>query len=195
MDVTTVPISIHPQATDYLFKHYRVVSRIFLEVLGHLELEHMAIALLNKKGELIFLSRRPSVEWNLIEKNLWIHDASYQWDFILRNKACLWEELFHNEHFDVLKYYKLENPGFSMGISIPSMFEDYYVVYTFALKSTREIDKSNFINNIDKLEKMGRYCFQKICRAIPLPDCLNPYIVQKPKLKLIINKVNYERST
>ena len=37
-------ITLHPQARDLLFKYYRVIAKIFRDVLGLLEIDYMAIA-------------------------------------------------------------------------------------------------------------------------------------------------------
>lgn len=67
--MNTSEITLHPQASDLLFKHYRVIARIFRNVLGQIEIDYMAIALLTPKDELLFFSSKPGIEWRMIEHN------------------------------------------------------------------------------------------------------------------------------
>ncbi|MBA2650770.1 MAG: flagellar biosynthesis protein FlgJ [Tatlockia sp.] len=180
-------ITLHPQAKDLLFKHYRTLSRIFNDVLGHLEIDYIGIALLNSKNELFFLSSRPSVECNLIEKDLWSLDSSLQKEFFARGTAQLWETLYQEERQKSLYYYRKESQNFSMGISVPATFEEYQIVYSFALKSNNEIIKNKIVQKIETLISMGRFCLQNIIKTITLPD-RQIRTTPKPTLKLIINK-------
>lgn len=196
MNVSCTKITLHPQAELLLFKHFRTLTRLFGDVLGHLEVDYMAITLLNPKNELLFLSSRPSIECNLIEKNLWSIDTSLQEDFFSQDKPQRWEELYHDEQLELLRHYKQVQPGFSMGISVPSIFEEYRVVYSFALESTDLAIKNKILNRVETLINMGRFCLQNIIKAIPLPDRPHGAVVKRPFLKLIINnKVKHENIT
>lgn len=193
MNLSCTTVILHPEAKVLLFEHYHTLKRLFNDVLGHLEVDYMAITLLNSQNELLFLSSKPAVEHNLIEHNLWPFDASFHQDFFSQGDARLWEELYHDEWRKPLHHYKQEIHKFSMGLSIPSSFEEYRVVYSFALKSTNELIKRKLINKIQTLTSMGRFCLKNIMQSITLPDRQRPFSVRKPELKLIINnKVNHE---
>ena len=170
MDLSCTKITLHPQAEEFLFQHYRTVNRIFHDVIGHLEIDYMGIALLTQADELLFFSSKKSLEFNLIQNNIWQFDASYHPDFIKQGEAQLWEELYHEDWRETLYQQKQKTSGFSMGISVPSKFEEYRVVYSFALKSTDAAIKNKILNRIEQLTCMGRYCLQKIMKEIPLPD-------------------------
>lgn len=188
MVVLCEEITLHPQAKDLLFKHYRTLTKIFNDVLGHLEIDYIGIALLNSKNELLFLSSRPSIECNLIEKDLWRLDKSLRQEFFSRGIAQLWDSLYQEEWQKSLYYYKKENQNFSIGISVPATFEEYQVVYSFALKSNNEFIKNKIIQKIETLMSMGRFCLQNIIKTITLPDRQQMPNIPKPTLKLIINK-------
>lgn len=187
MVLSCLKIDLHPQARDLLFQHYRTLFRIFHDVLGHLEIDYLSIAILTPQNELLFLSSKPSVESNLIENNLWQFDASFQQDFFLNGKAQLWDELYDKEWQETLHKYKQEIPGFSMGVSVPSSFEEYRVVYSFASKSTDKTIQNNIINKIETLLRIGRFCLQNIVKAIPLPVRQGAFVIKKPALTLVVN--------
>ena len=191
MDLGCTTITLHPEVMDVLFKHYQSLRRLFYDVLGHLEIDYMSVALLNPKNELLFLSSRPSIERNLIDNKLWAFDASLHNDFFLQGKARVWDELYQDEWRKPLWEYKQKSHGYSMGISIPSTFEEYRVVYSFALKSTEERIKNKVINKIETLTSMGRFCLKNIMQHIELPG----RHIKKPSLKLVINnKVNHAKT-
>ena|SRR3990167_3338952 len=171
-------ITLHPQAGDLLFKHYRTISRIFRDVLGQLEIDYMAIALLTPNNELLFFSSSPGIEWNMIEHNLWLSDARFQHDFFMQEQAQSW--------------CKHKPSVFRVGLSIPSVVDEFRVVYTFASKSNDTATQTKIRNNIAMLIRMGRFCLKNILYELPAFSQKSSPIQQKPQLKLIINnKVSY----
>ncbi len=169
MELSDRKLNMHPQAHNLLFQSYQPVKHIFLDVLGLLEIDYIAIMLLTPHNEWLLFSSRPSIESNLIEKNLWPFDASFSHEFLLQGQARLWPELYHDQHKDILYFYKQKVPEFSMGIAVPATFNDYRVVYSFALKSTDVRIHQKVANKADTLIGMGKYCLQKIIRIITLP--------------------------
>jgi hypothetical protein len=192
MDVSCTTITLHPKARDFLFEHFVMLKVLFNDVLGHLEIDYMSIALLNSQNELLFLSSKPSIECNLIENNLWAFDPSLQYEFFMQDQPKLWDEVYQAERHKLVRQYKQESQGFSMGISIPSVFDEYRVVYSFALKSKNESIKNNITNKIQTLLSMGRFCLRNIIQTIALPI----REVKKASLTLVINnKGNHETIT
>jgi len=70
MDVSKTAVILHPLAKDMLFKHYNPLRRIFSNILGQLETDYVAIALINSTNQLLLFSSNPSTERNIIEKEL-----------------------------------------------------------------------------------------------------------------------------
>jgi hypothetical protein len=68
---------------------------------------------------------------------------------------------------------------------MPSTFEGYRVVYSFALKSTDETAQLKLIQESEKLKRIGQFCLREIVSVIPLPDRQ----LKKPELKLVINNI------
>jgi hypothetical protein len=195
MDVTAVKIRLHPLAEDYLFKHYEILRRIFSDVLGQLETDYISIALIDQSGQLIFLSSKPSIEQNLIAKNLLEFDGSIKPHFVYQDKPCVWNDLYDSDVAQLLYQYKQEIPGLKTGISIPSDFMDYGVVFSFGFNSLTPLMEQQIYNECEKLLAMGKFCLREIIKAIPLPN-QQKIIKFKPRLELIINnQVNYENTS
>lgn len=181
--------TIHPQAVDFLFEYKRKVSRQFRNVLGLCEVDHAAITFINSKFELLFLSFTPSIEFNLINSGLWRYDDNYCPDFFMQEKGKFWHELYHQDKFSRLANIKQITTGYSTGISIPAKFNDGYIIYSFALKSSDPKDQITLYEKQNELIKMGRYCLNKIEAVLPLHHILN-HVSEKKKnnhLKLVIN--------
>lgn len=169
MDLSANITKLHPAAKDLLFQHYSTLCKIFRDVLGHLEIEYMAIALLNSRKEWLFFSSRPSIEYNLIEKKLWQFDAIYQEDFFKQNTARFWNELYSVEWGGLLHYYKQLKPEINLGISVPSAYEKFRVVFSFGLSTHDALTRNKLMNKTETLIRMGKFCLQQIMEAIPLP--------------------------
>lgn len=195
MDVTAVSIMLHPLAEDYLFKHYQVLRRIFSDVLGHLETDYISIALIDKHGQLIFLSSKPSIEQNLIDKKLWFLDGSYHPNFIYQDQPNTWANLNCVDSESSLYHYKQEITGLKTGFSMPTNFGEYRAVFSFGIKHSNQNIQEEIFSKHRALLAMGKFCLQEIIKVIPLPNQQKIYKF-KPHLELVINnQVNYEKTT
>lgn len=164
-------IRLHPDASDLLFKYFRPISRIFGDVIGQMEIDYISIALISGRGELLFFSSRPGTEWSMIENDFWMSDQRFQQDFMMQDKALPWTQ-------------STKPSQYAMGICVPSTFEGYRVVYTFATKSNHPKVHAHISTHLDMLVHLGQFCLKRILDIIPLPIGLS---CKKPKLHLVIN--------
>lgn len=195
MDVTDVEFRLHPKAKDYLFEHYITLRKIFSGVLGQVETDYLSIVFINQSNEIFFLSSKPSIEQNLIEKKIWQYDSCFQPSFINQNEPMLWSEFPCSEYSEQIKKYKLQNHDFMTGIIIPTVFKNYNVLFSFGFKKLCPLIQNKVQYQCDKLLAIGKYCLREIEAKVPLADEKKNFI-SKPKLKLIINNlVNYEQNS
>jgi hypothetical protein len=149
--VSIAKIRLHPGAKDFLFEHYVALRKMFSNVLGLIETDYLSIALINEADQLFFLSSKPSIEQNLIEKELWQYDGSYLPDFIYQEQPSLWTDLYHPQYAHQLKLYKQENQGILTGISIPTNIDGYKVIFLFGFKSNNPLFHQKKYSQYDKL--------------------------------------------
>ena len=187
MDFSYPNIRLHPEAQPILFQHYQVFRQVFHDVLGHFEIDHISIALINAQNELFFLSSKKSIELNLIKNNLWQTDPIFQTYFFEANQINLWTDIYSKISHKKLFHFKLNKPGFSQGISIPASFENYRVVYSFAITSKNKKTQNNLLAEQEKLNYLGRYCLKNILKNFDLPKQSFLASKKKPFLKLVIN--------
>jgi hypothetical protein len=195
MGIPDRTITLHPLAGEYLFKYYNTLRRIFSNVLGQLEIDYLSIALIDQSGQLIFLSSKPSIEQNLIEKNLFEYDGCFQRPFVYQDKPSLWTDLYRAEKYEFLYQCKHVVPNLEVGISIPTDFEEYRVIFSFGFKTLGLLMQRKLLSQSTQLLAIGKYCLREIIRLIPLPEP-NETMRIKPRLELIINNklVNYEKT-
>lgn len=193
MDVIT-EVQLHPKAKEFLFEHFTTMRKVFSDVLGQLETDYISIALINRLDQIFFLSSKPSIEHNLIEKNLWLFDGSYQSSFITQAQPKLWSEFPLLESTESIKRYKQIEPGFVIGISIPSEYDVYKAVFSFGLKRINPYIQNKSLVHCEKLLAMGKFALRQIQKQLIFPDKLTR-IKTKSNLTLIINKqVTYEHT-
>jgi hypothetical protein len=196
MDVSTLATQIHPLAQDFLFKHYRAMRKIFRNVLGLFEIDYLCIALITPQHELLFMSSEPSIEFNLIEHNLWSLDPSLQKAFFQSGKMQFWGELYSREADDQLCFYKQKMHRFHIGLSIPSVFDKYRIIYTFAAKSDDLNIRNNLKDNTENLLSMGQFCLKTILNEIALPGVSAQTVNNNKDLTFVLNnQVHYEQTT
>lgn len=164
-------ITVHPLAESILFSHYRDIRKVFYDVLGQLEIDYLCIALLTIKNELLFFSSSPSIEQNMLKHHACLFDSRFQYDFFKQEQVQFWSS-------------KTKLTEFGIGLSVPSVFNEYRVIYSFASKSIDQKVHNHFANNIAMFVQIGKFCLKKIMAEIP---SLNDPTQLKPVLKLIIN--------
>jgi len=178
-------LSLHPKAYDCLFKHYRALRNIFHDVLGHLELDYLSMALISPDKELCFFSSCPAMELNLIEQNLWQFDPMLLLHVEKGNEVLIWHELYEGDAYFKLKHYKMEKPGICYGISKISQFKSYQVIYSFGVFQSDLLIQNKLKHHIETLLSMGKYCLQNIFEVIDREDTLNKQQMQKTKLYVV----------
>ncbi|HBB6940331.1 TPA: flagellar biosynthesis protein FlgJ [Legionella pneumophila] len=192
MDVLAVKITLHPMAKDALFKDYQALRYIFSNVLGLVETDYLSIALIDEQGRILFFSSHPSIELNLIEKNLWSFDGCFNPNFIYQDEMHSWDSLYPPEYKSKLFRYKQSSHQLRTGFSIPTDFEEFRVVFSFGFKSSNPFLHYQIPKQREKLIAMGNYCLREIIRVIGLPLRKHRHLL-KPHLELIINnEVNHE---
>lgn len=179
-----VDVTLHNEAVSYLFEHFYSTRRIFSNVLGQMEIDFISIAIIDKSKKLFFLSSCPSIEKNLIERNLWKYDNSYSESFISKKKPKLWSDLYDPEYAKLIYQFKQSELKINSGISIPHNYEEYNIVFSYGFKSEYLFSEKE----INKLKAIGCFCLRELMDNIPMLDKINNIKHKKPKLKLIYNK-------
>lgn len=185
MDVTAVPITLHPKAATFLFEHYVTVNRVFADVLGQLDIAYLSIAVVNHHHQLFFFSSKPSIQQNLIEKNLCLSYGAYQPIFIHQKQPKLWSELDHGPHAECIEQFKKAHE-LHTGMAIPIELEGYKIIFSFGFKMTNFFALNKTPLYCKQLLTLGKYCFKELKERIPFPD-EQKYTANKPHLRLIIN--------
>ncbi len=180
-------IFLHSQAQNFLFENYRAMRLIFNDVLGHLEIDYISIALLNPKKELLFLSSQPSIEHNLIERELWTIDPCLQFSSFGHQETLVWNIIYNKPELIALKHYKLEKPNFSFAISKPTLHQDYCINYSFGVKTDDPFVHLNLLQDIETLVSMGKFCLQNILKEIYIDVPRHYFAKQNAYLKLVTN--------
>lgn len=169
-------ITLHPKAQDLLFKYYRALRLIFNDVLGHLEIDYISIALLNENNQLCFFSSRPSIEQNIIEHNLWPYDPCCQFKHL---DTLIWNDFKWDVH---LNKFKQVIPQFAYALSVPDYFENYKICYSFGLETHDPTAHRHLYENTKILKSIGKFCLLKILDIVE-KDLLKKY---PPYLKMVV---------
>jgi hypothetical protein len=169
-------IILHPQAQNLLFKYYRDLRLIFNDVLGHLEIDYISMALLDDKNQLILFSSMPSIEQNLLLKDFWQQDLCLQKAFFNQDSVMIWNHAYDDI---ALHHFKLAVPKLAFALSIPERFQDFKVSYSFGVKSQDPAVHLNLLDNQSTLKAMAKYCLINILRVVH-PDNIS-------HLKLIVS--------
>lgn len=181
---------LHPRAQEILFEQKRKVSHIFREVIGHYEIDHLSIAVIKKNNELFFLSSTPSIEFNLIEQDIWAYDGSYHSDFFQNPQCQLWSALYNKNKSIELRMEKQVRTGFTTGFSASLELNDFYLVYSFATKSKATHAEIELFRMSNTLIKLGNFCFKKIAEEI-FPDLFSKgkatNLISTPSMKLVVD--------
>lgn len=137
-------------------------------------------------NKVAILSTQPAVELNIINSNLYCFDKSFSLEFHRSENYLLWNESFYKKTYEELKFKKMDNFGFTSGISLAIKKNYHLLSISFATRSKDPDIDNYYINNLLYLkkiclfvEKISYHMFESIFSIkIPNPD---------KKLFLIIN--------
>lgn len=186
---------LHNNILDILFNHKREISDRFRDIKGIHFIDHVAIIIINPIYEITIFSYIPSVEYNLIVKDLWKHDKSFNPTLLKDGAMMWWDEAYYPGYSKKIQYIKEDFHNFSLGMNLIRKIEDYTFVYSFATRSKEKNMKAYYADIKNELFHIGDYGYN-IIRDIYSRYCA-PYIAplldtdkilkQKPHLKLIVN--------
>ncbi len=186
MTLCFTTLKLHPFAEEDLFAYYRAFRSIFRDVVGLLEIDYIGLTLINTHNQVLFFSSYPSIEYNILEQDLWHQDPCLSEAFHAQDKLQFWQNLYQPMDDTILLYYKKEKPAFSLGFSMPDKYRNYTLVYSYGLKHATASTKYDIDNNQQILKNMGRYCVNAISELVPyLSNKIHS--LKKPSLTLVIN--------
>lgn len=147
---------------EKLFSHKSDVDRIFKDVLGLYDIDHIAITHINEKQELLTFSSAASLEFNLFKNTLWQFDKTYHPDWYQQCEEAVWESLYLPEKYHELYYLKQIKPQYIYGVSLATHVDNAYVIYSFASQKTSN-DSTFALNTQEQiLRRVGTYCYNKL---------------------------------
>lgn len=158
MDIFQQDLALHPQWLDRLFAHKSKTRAIFRDVLTLHEVNHIAINYVTASNTLLTLSSTPSLEYNLLSGRLWRFDNTYNPEWFKQCNHASWQSLYSAERYDELYYIKQIKPRYPLGLSIATLFENAYIIYSIASASDSDYTREIFSTKHDELLKLGQYC-------------------------------------
>ncbi|KTD49885.1 putative FlgJ-like protein [Legionella rubrilucens] len=148
-------ITPHPQLLEVLFACRQRSARVFNDVLGLHDVDHLAIGFVSPQQQLLILSSTPALEFNLFSRHLWRFDQSYSLTWITKQGFAGWQSLYHPACYHELFYYKQLKTHYRRGHSLAVANKHQPLVFSYAShKDTETGDISR------DLGKMGYYCAQ-----------------------------------
>lgn len=178
-------LTLHPKASVCLFKHYQALRNIFHDVLGHLELDYLSMALINSKHELIFFSSCPSLELNLIELDLWQQDTALLLADKTDGSIVVWDQIYKDSAHFKIRHYKMEKPSICFGMSLLSHVADFKVIYSYGLFQRESGLHQGLLNNIETLKAMGKFCLQNIFEVFSTDEIFYKHQEKKRHLYVV----------
>jgi hypothetical protein len=158
MENSCTKIMPHPKFLDALFAFRSKVSKVFSDVLGLYELNHIAITQISPKWNILTFSSTPAMEFNLFNSNLWRFDKTYHPDWFRTCAQSDWQSLYSTERFDELYYLKQAKHHYPIGYSLASQMGDNFFIYSIASSCTCNQTRELFANQHRDFYKIGQYC-------------------------------------
>jgi hypothetical protein len=150
-------ITLHPEVIEILFENRPYVKKVFSNLRGLHGITHMAMACIDPSDELMVFSSTPTIEYNLIHQNLWVHDHAFVPEAELKN-ALLWWDYPH----DKLEKIKLKHHHLTVGMTICRPIGDFRLVYSFATDEKYKNLRQYYTENLFGLIDMGDYFYKSL---------------------------------
>ena len=174
-------VTLSPDVVNISFRHRKEISRVFNDVLGLHDIDHVSIDIVNAQNELIYFSTTPSMGYNLISSNMWLYDGSISPTFFKSYSFYYWDQTYHQNFFDAIKKIKETEHGFSFGFTLVRKVNGFYILYSFATRGNTLERKLFFQSHVDELLKIGDFCYKSIRSLYALYyDEKSPTLTEQP---------------
>lgn len=160
MDNRFTPLMLHPKLLDMLFAHKRKVNRVFEQVIGIHDVDHLSIYKITSDNKLLCFSSTASLEYNLFSKPLWHFDRTFHPQWFMSEQHNTWDALYLPARFDELYYLKQIKPRLPVGISIARTHNDHPIIFSIASHQSNSEHRLNTC--INDLADMGQYCCNEL---------------------------------
>lgn len=193
----TVTTCLHPEILTILFENRRYLKAVFLELHGLYNLSHFGITIIDRLGRTLAFSTTPTIEYNLVNQDLWQQDCSFTAPTCFDDHLVWWDE---NEN-QAIKKIKLLNNKFSLGMTMAKENQGLIYLYSFATQHKTINLKEYYRTHREGIMKIGDYFFRSIQNLYAsyatgfelhkTEGCiLTTKNFDKPTLKLIVNNCN-----
>ncbi|KTC85129.1 hypothetical protein [Legionella brunensis] len=162
MENSYIKISPHPRFLELLFTFKSESFRVFGDVLGLHEIDHVAVTRINSDGELLAFSSTPALEFNLFKNNLWLFDKSYHPEWFYHCTQSEWQALYIPERYDELYYIKQIKHQYPLGFALSKKIDDTYFIYSLASSRDCDATRESFISHFDDFYRIGEYCSSRL---------------------------------
>lgn len=170
MEFNTDEVRPHPKLIDTLFAFRRRVSSVFDDVLGIFEIRHVAITRISPDLQLSVLSSTPAMEFNLFSGNLWRFDNTFNPVWFKRCIQTNWQTLYQENRYDELYYLRQIKHQLPLGLSLSSILDDTYYIYSLASNLSCKKTQELFVNHHEEFYKIGQYCANMLAPLFPEMD-------------------------
>lgn len=151
-------VTLHKEILSSLFAYKRTTRQIFEDVLGLLEINHIAISCVSSQKELLVFSSTPAIEFNLFSSKLWQFDATFSPQWFQKFSHSKWENLYNTAYYDDLIYLKQIKHGFVLNKSLAGKLAERIFIYSFASKKNSPFVTEIFANKTSEFYQIGQYC-------------------------------------
>jgi len=156
----TLLVKLHDKAKQISFTHKNIIQPAFKRIVpSGIGIDYFSLSIVDKKNTLSCYSSSPSLEFNLFNQDLWIHDGIYEISNHIDGIFRFWDALYSSQFQNTLKAEKQLKFGFLYGFYIMKKINDLFVIYSFATKS--QTDRSIFQKSINTLTSIGDYFFNE----------------------------------
>ena len=192
-------VKLFPDVVYISFRHRKEISRIFNDVLGLHDIDHISIDIIDTDNTLVYFSTTPSMGYNLITGNLWPYDGSISPTYFGSYPFYYWDQTYHQKYFHHIKKIKETDYGFAFGFTLVRKIAGFHILYSFATRNNDPEKKLLFLSNTSDLLKIGDFCYKSIrdiyaCYCDPKsPPIMNsPILLTKnthnaANLRLVVN--------
>lgn len=160
MDQTKQLVRLHPSAKIISFEHKVFILNAFNNIQGILGIDYFSLMIVDSKKQTSLYSTCPSLEFILINDNLWEMDGMFNPEYHKDGAFFFWDELYVDEFKNTLTKEKEKKFGFHFGFCVMKQMKDTFVIYSFATKTQNE--KEVYRNSKDTLLKIGDCLFNEL---------------------------------
>ena len=156
------PPRLHKDALLMSFENQWRIRKIYTEIIGLNEIDHLSINIVDPNGEMSIISYNPSIVYKIFKDGTYLYNGTISPTYYENLDFYTWDQCFDKRFYNEVKNSLQIKNGIDTGIAMIHREFNFHILFSFASKRKNGDMLADAIENNQQFLKMGFHCLESI---------------------------------